>query len=385
MISADGRFVLFLSSANNLVTNDASGPFIDVFLRNRTNGTTTLASVNLTGTGGGNGNSIFPSASADGRYVAFESEANNLVLNDNNNVSDVFVRDLLTGTTALVSVNSAGSGGNGASTSPVISADGRYVAFVSAASDLVGNDTNGVSDVFVRDLRTGTTALVSVSAGGATSGNGSSDSPAMTPDGRWIAFASKATNLVPGVTNNQGEIYARDLSSGTTIWVSTNTLSIMLGVNSQNHPITSYNPAISEDGKYVAFKSIGAAQLILRHNLQTGATDLATTNAIGNTVGFDDSSGPDMTPDGRFIAYSAQTAPGPLPYSAIYLWDAQTGTNILISANLGGQVSSNAFSDTPALSADGKYVAFASDAPDLVTNAVDGSYQVYVRDLVKGT
>src|SRR5204863_9687262 len=144
VISSDGRFVLFLSSANNLVTNDDNGKFVDVFLRDRTNGVTTLVSVNQTGVGGGNGNSVSPAISTNGRYVVFESEASNLVANDTNGVSDVFLRDLQSGTTTLLSVNhSGGAAGNGASTSPVISADGRYVAFVSAASDLVANDTNG--------------------------------------------------------------------------------------------------------------------------------------------------------------------------------------------------------------------------------------------------
>jgi Tol biopolymer transport system component len=385
-ISADSRFVLFLSDANNLVTNDDNGKYVDVFLRDLTNGTTTLVSLNLTGVGGGNGNSISPAASADGRYVVFESDASNLVSNDTNGVSDVFVRDLQSGTTALVSVSSNGPGvGNGPSTSPIISADGRYVAFVSAAGNLVANDTNGVNDAFIRDLQSGTTALVSVNASGNAGGNDASDSPTMTPDGRWIVFVSKATNLVAAVTNNQGEIYARDLVGGNTVWVGTNVATIMAGVNSQSHPINSYNPVISDDGNYVAFKSIGAAQLVLRHNLQTGATDLVSTNTIGNTIGFDDPSGPDMTADGRFIAYTAQTGPGTLTYSSVYLWDAQTAANVLVSANLSGTISSNTFSDTPAVSADGRFVTFVSDAVDLATNAEAGTYQVYIRDMVSGT
>src|SRR5205814_8121366 len=181
VIGADGRFVLFLSSASNLATNDDAGKYVDVFLRNRTNNTTSLLSVNVSGTGGGNGHSISPVISADGRFVAFESAASNLVADDANNVSDIFLRDLLTNTTSLVSVNRAGTGpGNGASTSPLISADGRYVAFVSAATDLVDNDTNAATDVFVHDLQNGTTTLVSLRADGLTGGNGDSDSPAMT-------------------------------------------------------------------------------------------------------------------------------------------------------------------------------------------------------------
>src|SRR5439155_25832392 len=284
VISADGRFVLFLSSASNLSTNDDGGRrFVDVFVRDRTDHTTTLVSVNQTGTGGGNGHSVSPVISADGRYVAFESEASNLIVNDTNNASDVFVRDLVTGTTTLVSVRSGGTGaGNGASTSPLISADGRYVAFVSLASNLVANDTNDSFDVFRRDLQTATTILASVRADGNGGGNDDSDSPVMTPDGRWLAFVSKATNLVAGVTNTQGEIYVRDLTAGTTLWASANSDAVMRTVaNAPNRPITSSNPVLSTDGKFAAFKSFGAASLLLHHNLQTGSTDLVSSNAVG--------------------------------------------------------------------------------------------------------
>jgi Tol biopolymer transport system component len=381
VISADGRFVLFLSSAGNLTTNDDTGDHIDIFLRNRTNNTTTLISVNRTGVGGGNGHSVSPAMSTDGRYVAFESEAGNLVANDTNNAADVFVRDVLNGTTTLVSVNQSGAGsGNGSSTSPVISADGRYVAFLSAATDLVTNDTNGVVDVFVRDLQTGTTALVSIRADGVTGGNGNSDAPAMTPDGRQVVFVSKATNLVAGVTNSQGEIYVRDLGAGTTTWASSNSAALMLTVTNSIRPIASFNPVISEDGEFVAFRSVGAASLLLRHNLQSGNTDLVSSNALGD-IFFPDPNGPDMTPDGRFIAYTDAIA----AYTAVYLWDGQTGTRTLVSANLSGGVSPLTYSDSPAVSSDGRFVAFLSDASDLVTNAVDGTYQVYLRDVLGGT
>jgi Tol biopolymer transport system component len=389
VISADGRFVLFLSSASNLSTNDDSGTLIDVFLRDRTNHTTTLVSVNLTGTGGGNGHSVSPVISTDGRYVAFESEASNLVANDTNGVSDVFLRDLQTGTTRLLSVNTFGTvGGNGASTSPVISADGRYLAFVSAAGDLVANDTNGATDVFVRDLQNGTTTLASVGADGNTSGNGDSDSPALTPDGRRLAFVSNATNLVGGVTTNQGEIYVRDLAGGTTIWASVNSAAIMQAVTNSSgrpfRPLRSFDPVISADGLFVAFKTFGYASLLLRHNFQTGVTDLVSSNAVGSTFLTSDSFGPDMSPDGRFIAFT-ETTESSLLYSAVYLWDAQSGSKTLVSANLAGTVSPDTVSDTPAVSADGLFVSFLSNAPDLVTNAVDGSYQVYLRDTASGT
>ena len=187
VISANGRFVTFVSFASDLVTNDTNDTngMLDVFVRDLKTGSTGLVSVNSAGTGSGNGASDLPAISADGRFVAFRSGASDLVANDTNRTFDVFVRDLKTGTTTLVSVNSAGTGsGNGSSGSaiargeeiaapPVISADGRFVAFVSFARDLVDNDTNGnQSDVFVRDLKTGTTTLVSVNSAGTRSGGG---------------------------------------------------------------------------------------------------------------------------------------------------------------------------------------------------------------------
>lgn len=209
--SADGRFVLFTSVANNLViaSNNAaptvSGllPPLNAYLRDRSNAVTTLISVNLAGTNGGNGDSYAVGISTNGHYVLFETSASDLIAGDTNNASDVVVRDLWAGTNILVSAATNGLTGNGASDSAVMTPDGRYVAFVSAASNLVAGDTNGIRDVFVRDVVTGTTTLVSV---GAQMSQGSSEAPLITPDGRYVAFFSTATNLVPGVPQSGGEI-----------------------------------------------------------------------------------------------------------------------------------------------------------------------------------
>lgn len=385
IVSPDGRFVLFLSWANNLVTNDANGLFIDVFLRNRTNGTTTLVSENLAGTGGGNGHSLFPSASSDGRYVVFASAATDLVANDTNLVIDIFLRDLAGGTTTLLSVNQSGAGtANGESSEPVMTPDGRYVAFVSAASNLVPNDTNGLADVFVRDLQSGTTILASENAVPPYPGAGGSDSPALTADGRYLAFVSSSSNLVAGITNNSLDVYVRDLQTGVTTWAGTNAAAIMLGVtNAAGKPLYAYNPVLSADGRFMAFKAAGAANLILRHDLQTGVTDLVATGAIASTIGSADSSGPEITPDGSFVAFTAQTnATDP---GQVFRWDAQSGASTLVSSSLNGGAGTNSFADTPAISADGRFVAFLSDAPDLVANATNGTIQVFIRDLVTGT
>ncbi|HEY4952057.1 MAG TPA: calcium-binding protein, partial [Verrucomicrobiae bacterium] len=211
--SADGRYVLFASAANNLtLTNNNNSVLprrMNVFLRNRTSGTTSLVSVNLAGTGGGNGDSFPTGISTNGQFALFESSAGDLVANDTNNATDIFVRDLVNGTTTLVSMGTNGAPGIGVvSRGSVMTPDGRYVAFVSTATNLVVGDTNKIADVFIRDLQTGTTKLVSV--GAATNSNplnvSSSESPEITPDGRYVVFYSTATNLLPNV-NTTGEIY----------------------------------------------------------------------------------------------------------------------------------------------------------------------------------
>src|SRR6185436_5012987 len=196
-ISADGRFVAFASSASNLVAGDTNGTN-DIFLRDRAAGTTVLLSVDSAGTQG-NGPSQSPAISADGHLVAFLSVASNLVPGDTNSGSDVFVRDLQSATTERVSVTSNGSQVYAGGTYPSISADGAYVAFISAAPDLVAGDTNGVLDVFLRNRTSGTTERVSVGSGG-VEGDDRSGFAAISADGRYVVFQSKATNLVPGDT-----------------------------------------------------------------------------------------------------------------------------------------------------------------------------------------
>jgi Tol biopolymer transport system component len=259
VISPDGHYVLFASAAGNLVLSTNNTAFqprfpttLNVFLRDRTNGTTTLVSVNLTGTSGGNGDSLPVDLSTNGHYAVFESSASDLVLGDTNGVTDIFVRDLAQGTTILVSVSTNGSMGNGASRSAAMTPDGRYVAFVSAANNLVAADTNGIADVFVRDLQAGVTTLASVGAALVSTSSGS-ESPDITPDGRYVAFSSTATNLVAGVPNAQ-DIYVRDLVGGTTIWASTGAGAAALSVLNATR-VVCCNHAISADGKFVAYEA----------------------------------------------------------------------------------------------------------------------------------
>jgi Tol biopolymer transport system component len=215
-ISANGLYVAFQSNASNFVPGDTENS--DIFVRNLAGNTTTRVSVSSTG-GQPNNGSYAPSISADGRFVAFESDASNLVDDDTNNLSDVFVRDTERNETKRVSVTNAGAQANGASFAPSISADGRYVAFQSSASNLVAGDTNNARDIFVRDLIDNTTIRVSLGAAGAQA-NGFSFRPSISGDGLFVAFQSLATNLVPSDTNSREDIFVRNILGGTTTRVS---------------------------------------------------------------------------------------------------------------------------------------------------------------------
>ena len=306
IITPDGRYVLFASTADNLALTSSNTPFLiqalpkmNVFLRDRTNGTTALVSVNLAGTGGGNGNSVPIELSTNGQYALFESSASDLVPGDTNNVTDVFVRDLVHGTNILVSIGMNGGFANGVSGESAMTPDGRYVAFASTASNLVPGDANGIRDVFVRDLVAGVTTLASPGA----TGSGGSDLPQLTPDGRYVAFLSTATNLVPGVTTT-GEVYVRDLTGLATFLASTNAHAAF---TNSPVPIVSYNHAISDNGRFVAFESsangLSGGGIIQRYDLQTGFTDMVYSNAVATPIGYPLFHNLDMTPDGRFIAF----------------------------------------------------------------------------------
>jgi Tol biopolymer transport system component len=209
-ISADGRYVAFRSWADNLVSGDTNGEF-DVFVHDRQTGQTSRVSVASDGTQG-NSHSWAPSVSADGRYVAFNSWANNLVSGDSNGRVDIFVHDRQTGQTNRVSVASDGTQANGDSVWPSISADGRYVAFHAWANNLVSGDTNGWYDIFVHDRQTGQTSRVSVASDG-TQGNDDSWSPSISADGHYVAFRSRANNLVSGDTNGRYDVFVHDRGS----------------------------------------------------------------------------------------------------------------------------------------------------------------------------
>jgi dipeptidyl aminopeptidase/acylaminoacyl peptidase len=396
IVNADGRYVLFASAANNLtLTNNNNSVLpqrLNVFLRDRVSGTTTLVSANLAGTGGGNGDSFPTGISTNGQFALFESAASDLVANDTNSANDVFVRDVVNGTMTLVSVSANGGSANGTSRGSVMTPDGRYVAFVSAATNLVASDTNGIPDVFVRDLQMATTALVSIGAKSTNSTNpllGGSESPEITPDGRYVVFYSTATNLIPAVKTT-GEMYVRDLTAGSMIWASTNARAIFQSVTGKTNAV-SCNYSISDDGQFVGFEACtnppggsSAFGIVLRYGLQTGLTDIIGTNANVPALSFEIIHDLAMTPDGRFIAFVANVGNASGTNTAIYLWDAQTGTNEPVSVDLSGANPVIGICDSPVISSNGQFVSFVSNATNLTANALAGDFHAYIRDMQAG-
>jgi Tol biopolymer transport system component len=349
-------------------------------------GQTTRISVSSTG-GQANGHSGSPAISADGRYVAFHSAATNLVLGDTNGSEDIFVHDRVTAETARVSVSTGGGQANGGSASPAISADGRYVAFHSWATNLVPGDTNGVDDIFVHDRVTGETARVSVSSDGAQA-NSDSWSPAISADGCYVAFHSRANNMVPGDTNNAWDIFVHDRATGATSRVSVSS------AGAQSNGL-SRSASISADGRYVAFSSTAANLVpgdtnglddIFVHDRATGETARVSVSSDGaQATGFSQGSfWPAISADGRHVAFSS-TATNLVPgdtndVTDIFVHDRVTGETARVSVSFDGAQATGGESWWSSISADGRYVAFQSGATNLVLGDTNFVIDVFVRD-----
>jgi Tol biopolymer transport system component len=320
----------------------------------------------------GNEGSFAPAISADGRYVAFDSYASNLVRGDTNGVGDVFVRDLATGTTARVSLNSHETQGNDHSDGPAISADGRHVAYVSIASNLAPGDTGGFWDVFVRDRSAGTTRQVSVSSH-EVPGNDDSGGPAISANGRYVAFDTLASNLVKGDTNAAYDVFVRDLATGTTRRVSVDSHEVQ-------GDAPSADPAISAGGRFVAFASdahlvggdTGEIGDVFVRDRATGTTHRVSVSSH-EIQGNGHSGSPVISADGRYVAFSSAA-------TNLVRGDTNGTVDLFVRDRLAGttrRVSEVGFG--PTVSADGRYVAFSSDASDLVPGDTNGFADVFLR------
>jgi Tol biopolymer transport system component len=343
--SSDGRFVAFVSNASNILP-ESGLPEFDVFVRDRELGTIERITVAMNGGDpdrdcnvppaptGASGSCLSPAISADGRFVAFASTATNLVEGDENGVADVFVRDRLGGETERISIGFDGSEADGASGAPAISADGRLVAFQSQATNLVPDDTNGQQDIFLFDRETGTTIRVSIGVGEGDEpieANGASLTPGISGNGLVVAFISSATNLVPNDTNNVPDVFVHVLSGPPPARAFTERVSVSTTGVAANR--ISFLPKLNFDGTIVAFKS-------------------EAFNLVPN-----DSNG---VPD-------------------VFVRDRVAGTTERVSVDdFGNQ--SNSLSGPPSISGDGCHVAFPSAASNLVVDDRNGRMDLFTVD-----
>ncbi|HEV8113777.1 MAG TPA: calcium-binding protein [Planctomycetota bacterium] len=381
VVSADGRCVAFTSPATNLVPGDSNGTW-DVFVRDRLSATTERVSVDsngLEGNGfsGGYGIAISP----DGRYVAFDSQATNLIPGGTNGARNIFLRDRQTGTTKLVSIAIGGAQADGNCFHVAMTPDGRYVAFESVATNLVPGDTNGQDDLFIRDFSSGTTERVSVDSAGMQSDRGSYHL-SVSANGRYVAFDSDATNLVPGDTNHRIDVFVRDRQSGLTTRVSVDSSGTQAVGDSDA-------PSISSDGRYVAFSS-DAGNLVAGdtngcydvfvHDRRDGTTErvsVATGGMQGNGLSYLAF----MSADARFVAFSSGSTNfvSGAGVGQAYLRDRKNGTTEVVSVATNGSFANN-LGDSVCVTAGGRYVVFRSAATNLVAGDTNANGDVFIHD-----
>ena len=385
-VNENGQYVVFHSFANNLVTGDTNSN-LDVFVRNRQTGETTRVSV---ATGGTQGNNASRAAdlSTDGNLVAFESDATNLIAGDTNGERDIFVHDRQAVTTTRVSVATGAVQANNDSLNASLSGDGRFAAFESEATNLVAGDTNVVNDVFVHDRQTGETTRVSVATGGAQA-DGGSFLPAISIDGRFVAFHSAATNLVAGDTNGISDVFVHDRQTGETTRVSVATGG---GQGTGSGPAPAFAPDISEDGRFVTFESLSTNLVagdtngildVFVHDRQTGTTTRVSVPTGGSPQANDESVEPAISGDGRFVvflSFATNLVPGGTSGNGdVFVHDRRTNTTTQISVSTGG-VKGNDFSCNPAISQDGHIVGFFSDSTNLISGDTNGTRDIFIRN-----
>ena len=391
-ISADSRYVAFSSDATNLVPGGTTPDRNNVYRKDLQTGEVVLCSANETGIEGNDG-SFAASISPNGRYVSFVSKATNLIPGGTTpGRNNVYRKDLQTGEVLLCSANAAGVEGNDTSGWPCnstsISSNGRYVAFGSDATDLIpGGTTPGRTNIFRKDLQTGEVLLCTASAGG-NEGNDdrfSTETCSINADGRYVAFFTASTNLVPGgTTATQDNVFRKDLQTGEVVLCSANAAGA-------EGDASSSNPSITSDGRYVVFNS-GAGNLvpvasgsnIFRKDLQTGEVLACSANLSGEP-GNHDSFNPAINEDGRYVAFTSKATNlipgGTLPSEPlgpfiehIFRKDMQTGCVLLCSADSSGN-QGNGVCESSAISADGQYVAFDSNADNLIPGVPGGIFR----------
>jgi hypothetical protein len=372
-VSTDGRFVAFESTAANLVPGDTNG-VSDVFVKDRQTGTIERVSVSRTGKQATRASHLTNAAiSYNGRYVVFESAAPNLVPGDTNQVSDIFIRDRVAKTTKRVSVDAAGKAANGRSFNATINSSGIYVIYASAATNLVTGDTNGVTDVFVTRVGSRTTWRLSVGPGG-VQGNGDSTFGVTDWKGAYFYFESRASNLVSGDTNGKADAFMYNIISHTVDRIS---------VDSAGHELadgTHGGLSVDISGDLATFLSGGTKPQVYLHHRFPSTSELVSVNSVRQPSNTG-SAAPSIDPNRRYVTFSSMAtnldprlSKGNQIYVR-YLFEART---IRVSTDAGG-VAANGQSTLPAASRVG--LSFTSTATSLGAGNPLGRRQVYFRAL----
>lgn len=342
--------------------------------------TTVRASVSTAGAQANNP-SFSCSISGDGRCVAFSSAASSLVPEVPSGEAHIYVRELDVGVTTRVSVTSDGFPGDGMSSAPSISGDGRWVAFESYANNLVVAPSNSDLDVFVHDRSSRTTVLASAALSGSPADDLSYQA-SISADGRFVAFASRASNLVPNDSNSAQDVFVRDLTAGTTVRVS-------VGSQGQQGFEPAWRPSLSADGRHVAFytesrlvsSDVDLLSDVYVHDRVTGETSRVSVTSSG-AAGSGSSSNPSISYDGRYVVFESTADLAPLATNGcvdIFVRDRSLLTTSLVSIDATGGPS-NQHSYRPSISADGQFVLFVSDATDLVPGDTNGDSDCFVRN-----
>lgn len=382
-ISNDGRYTAYYSDATDLVASDTNGT-ADVFLYDSVTETTARVSV---GAGGAqaDGASYSPSISGDGRYVAYVSDATDLVVGDTNGSADIFLYDTVTETTARVSVDSGGSEADIGSNSVSISDNGRYITYHSDATNLVVGDGNGATDIFLYDTVAETTTRVSVDSGG-TEGGASSYYPAISGDGQFITYTSDSTNLVASDTNFTTDIFLYNVSTQATTRVS-----VVTGGFQSNG--SSMSPSISTDGRYITYYSDasnlggdtnGTFDIFL---FDTNTTTTTMVSVDPNGVHSDGASyDPVISDDGKYIAYQSDGANlvnnDYNGLSDIYVYEVDTARTMRISLDPDRNEVYDGSSSIATISSDGKYIAYQSDSSSLILDDTNAASDIFLTHLV---
>jgi len=363
-ISPDGRYVIFDSGSTNLIVGEVNGTG-GMFMHDRQ--TRQTSRVTNDGEEG--------AVSGGGRYVAFV-----MLVRGDPDTYQIYVKDLQTGLTTLVSKDSGGNPGNDWSGRPDISDDGRYIVYSSSASNLVGDDTNEAGDIFVYDQQTGTNERISVASDG-TQGDAGSGDQSISGDGRFVAFTSNATNLVTGDTNGRADVFVRDRVARTITRVSVNS-----GGGEADRGAR--DSSISSDGRFVSFSSFSTNLMVedslefehvYVHDRQTGATTLASRYTEGYPMqGQSEQSV--ISGGGRFVAFQFDDRGDSMPIFVIVVHDRQTGLTKYVTH---GRGPGGGWSADPTFSADGMSLIFTSDEI-LVSGDTNGSVDVYLHEVAMG-